>query len=168
MPLRGDHLDLNPARRDLSELTRRRTSSTFWKLQEPARRPTYAARDKWGCTTHLCKWGKLSQKTEDYHILIKRSHSTSSGSAQPTRQRDAALACISQAPLSSETFTPIKVKLVLPPSQYPTRADLTTIPMTEVEELLPGGNRRQSRREGDYLSFSYTHTKLRVRSRENY
>ena len=58
-------------------------------------------------------WGKLSQKTEDYHILIKRSHSTSSGSAQPTRQRDAALACISQAPLSSETFTPIKVKLVL-------------------------------------------------------
>ena len=113
-------------------------------------------------------WGKLSQKTEDYHILIKRSHSTSSGSAQPTRQRDAALACISQAPLSSETFTPIKVKLVLPPSQYPTRADLTTIPMTEVEELLPGDNRRQSRREGDYLSFSYTHTKLRVRSRENY
>ena len=97
-----------------------------------------------GAARHLRKWGKLSQKTEDYHILIKRSRSTSPGSAQPTRQRDAALACNSQAPLSSETFTPIKVKLVLPPSQYPTRADLTTIPMTEVEELLPGGD-RQSR-----------------------
>jgi hypothetical protein len=37
-------------------------------------------------------------------------------------------------------------KLVLPPSQFPTRADLTTTPMTEVEELPPGGDRQS--REG--------------------
>ena len=46
-------------------------------------------------------------------------------------------------------------KLVLPPSQFPTRADLTTTPMTEVEELPPGGDRQS--REGDYLSL-VTHT----------
>ena len=40
-------------------------------------------------------------------------------------------------------------------SQFPTRADLTTTPMTEVEELPPGGDRQS--REGDYLSL-VTHT----------
>ena len=106
LPLRGDHLGLFPQcmrdspdspRNSLAKFTCGLTAEFTCEITgQPTRHATS------GAAGHLRKWGKLSQKTEDYHILIKRSHSTSSGSAQPTRQRDAALACNSQAPLGSD------------------------------------------------------------------
>ena len=91
----------------------------------------------------------LSEDTEDYQAdkeIITRAWLGYVAAGPGPRRRPTTL---------SETVTLLKEKLVLPPSHFPTRADLTTTPMTEVEELPPGGDRQP--REGDYLSL-VTHT----------
>ena len=91
----------------------------------------------------------LSEDTEDYQAdkeIITRAWLGYAAAGPGPRRRPTTL---------SETVTLLKEKLVLPPSHFPTRADLTTTPMTEVEELPPGGDRQP--REGDYLSL-VTHT----------
>ena len=99
--------------------------------------------------THVRNSVEGYQKTQR---TIKLTGKSSHEPGSATRQRDATYAVVPQR--YRDRHAPQR-KLVLPPSQFPTRADLTTTPMTEVEELPPGGDRQS--REGDYLSL-VTHT----------
>ena len=104
--------------------------------------------DTWPDTCPELRRG-LSEDAENYQVdrkFITRAWLGYAAAGRDLRRRPTTL---------PETVTLLQRKLVLPPSQFPTRADLTTTPMTEVEELPPGGDRQS--REGDYLSL-VTHT----------
>ena len=120
-------------------------SGILRKIEVPTRKPTYSG-DRRTVTpsvlhedtrpthgpTHVQNSVEGYQKTQR---TIKLTGKSSHEPGSATRQRDATYAVVPQR--YRDRHAPQR-KLVLPPSQFPTRADLTTTPMTEVEDFYQG------------------------------